>query len=340
MKFLPHFFWEHLNPFLFACKQKLYKAKLKRLNKRPVKPFKRVLVLAHSAGIGNAVEATPLVQAIRMLWPECHLTFFPPPGDLFSDWCVPDRIIACPEDIQGESFDHVFVAYIYEDMRCWNNICNFCKIHMPKVWLNRWFLKNERDYYLDMVRSCGYKAAPPPAYVSIKKPQIGIPDSDLRFCIVPCGKNDFLWRHKKWLCYPELIQILCEKYPHAQIYIIGTKSDSINLDIANTTQVTDMRGLLSLSETAWLMKHSDVVIGNDCGPMHIADAVQAKGIVIFGPTCIIKNGPRNKILPVSINKSCMPCQYNETTICDYSKCMYELAPDKIIEKVAFLLRTK
>ena len=51
----------------------------------------RVLIAANG-GIGNAVEATPLVEAVRMFWPMSEITLLTSAGYLFENWCVPDRI--------------------------------------------------------------------------------------------------------------------------------------------------------------------------------------------------------------------------------------------------------
>lgn len=334
MKFLPHFVWEHLNPVLLALKKTVYQAHFKNRNMAPLKPEKRVLILAHSAGVGNAVEATPLVQAIRTLWPTCHLSFFPPAGDLFSGWCVPDRIIKSLQEIKGEKFDDVFVSYLFEDTRPLKTICTYGKIHKPKIKFNKWLFKHERSYYLDMAKRCGFQGDVPPAFVAANRPNILPPDSSLRFCIVPCGKNESKWRYKKWPFYPELIQLLHAAYPEAQFCIVGTESDDIDLSQVTNTEIIDMRGQHTLSETAWIMQHSNFVIGNDSGPMHIADAVQAKGFVIFGPTCIIKNGPRNKIVPLASNVECRPCQYSEMREkCSHGQCMKDITPEVILEKI-------
>jgi ADP-heptose:LPS heptosyltransferase len=333
MKRLPHFIWQLLDPALREFKQKIYQNRLKNQKFAPAQRGNKVLVLAHSAGIGNVVEATPLVQAIRILWPTCHLTFYPSSNDLFSDWCIPDRIIAQPEEIKGERFDHVFVAYIHENIRFLDDLCTFDKIHLPEIWFNKWFLKNERDYYLDMLRKYGFKGETPPAFVTIRQPSKTPPETPLRFCIVPCGKQEAKWQYKKWPYYPELIQLLLERYPSAQICIIGTVSDEFPGQTTDSTQIIDLRGAYSLSETAWLIKHSTCVIGNDCGPMHIADAVQAAGVVLFGPTCVIKNGPRNKIKPLFSNLTCSPCHYSTDQFknCQTGQCLKEITPEEVLK---------
>ena len=124
-----------------------------------------------------------------------------------------------------------------------------------------------------------------------------------------------------------------------QLCVVGTQADEMPRVPMGFGNKVDLRGAYTLSETAWIMRNSDVVIGNDCGPMHIADTVGARGFVIFGPTCLIKNGPRNKIVPLCLNRKCSPCQYTpKIEACKNPECMRELTADAVIEKIDSLLK--
>lgn len=339
---LPHSLWTIINDLSCRIKKKAY---LFQLNKYYQRQCVRatfapnILVAAAAGGIGNAVEATGLVQAIRLRWPKCRLTFVTPYADLFENWCVTDRVIADPDMIRGEVFDHTFLAYVYEHEQFWRERCTLGQTHAPRIWQKKWYLKNEREYYVDMARRCGYKGPCPASYVRIKKPALGPPDAARRVCIAACGSKDALWRHKRWPYYSDLVRRLCETYPDVQICVVGTRDDELPVIQQGTAAFIDLRGAYSLSETAWLMRHADLVIGNDSGPMHIADAVQAKGIVIFGPTCLIKNGPRNKIFPVSLGRKCSPCQYAEALeTCENPECMRDLTVEVIMKKIYSMLK--
>jgi lipopolysaccharide heptosyltransferase III len=133
--------------------------------------------------------------------------------------------------------------------------------------------------------------------------------------------------------------LILKKYQHAQICIIGTDKDEIPDSLPCDDRIVDLRSRLSLSETAWILQNSDIAIGNDCGPMHIADAVQTCSIVIFGPSCELKNAYRNKVTPVFGNVPCRPCQYNEGRImsCDDPQCMLRIAPDDVMEKLTEII---
>jgi ADP-heptose:LPS heptosyltransferase len=72
--------------------------------------------------------------------------------------------------------------------------------------------------------------------------------------------------------------------------------------------------------------------------MHIAYAVQTPSIVIFGPTCQIKNAPAGKGLALSTDLPCRPCQYTDLLeTCQDPCCMKELAPQLVMEKAEQIL---
>jgi lipopolysaccharide heptosyltransferase III len=324
------------------AKKILYGCRLKRrrdnCSKFSISP--KVLVVMNSGGIGNAVEATPLVQAVRMLWPKSHITVLVPQGDLFDGWIVPDQIIRSEQQLAGLSFDHTFWAYwIFREKPEWFKTFEPGNVICPKVWLDQILLNPERQYYLDMLNGFGFKGELPLLYVSTKKPQFDILSGESRIAIVPGSKAEHRWRHKRWPYYNNLIELILKRYQHVQICIIGTDNDEIPGSLPCDDRIVDLRSRLSLGETAWIMQNSDVAIGNDCGPMHIADSVQTRSIVVFGPSCELKNAYRNKVLPVFSDVPCRPCQYDEGKImdCDDPQCMLRITQDYVMEKLSDII---
>jgi ADP-heptose:LPS heptosyltransferase len=239
--------------------------------------------------------------------------------------------------IQGESFDITFVAYLHEDISACEEICSMGRVHALRKWQKKWLLKPEREYYVHMLKSYGYKGDTPPFHANIKRPEKVPPPAVFRICIAPCGKNEHMWRYKKWPYYPALISGLRDRYPDLQICIVGTKDDEIGIEFDGENFI-DCRSIYSLSETAWLLKHSDLAIGNDCGPMHIASAVNTSSIVIFGPTCIIKNNYSGKtVMLYPKNIKCWPCQYNVAHIdnCNTGQCISNTKPEMVLERLEF-----
>ncbi len=298
-----------------------------------------VLVVLNCGGIGNAVEGTPVVQGLRALWPQARITVVGPKGDLFDGWCVPDCITSSAEAVRGESFDHSFFPYAFlSAILPWRQICDLGVVHHPHVWLRKYFLKPERHYFMDMLKPVGYKGPVPPLYVSVKKPACSLPDTGMRICLVPGANAEYKWRHKRWPFYGTLADNILAEYPAAHACVIGTGQDEFLPVGSWNDRLIDLRGRLTLAETAWVLRSSNLVVGNDCGPMHIAYAVQAPSIVIFGPTCPVKNAPWGKAVAVITPYECGPCQYdNRLESCGVTRCMLELTPEMLMDKIAHLL---
>lgn len=323
------------------CKGIIYRRKLIRHKRRCLSALSppNVLVVISTLGIGNAVEATPFVQAVRMLWPGSDITLFTLKGDIFKDWAIPDLIVDSIDKIKGQSYDHTFFTnWVLKDISKWSSQCELGVVHFPKVWIGKFLLKPEREYYLDMLKKFDFKGITPPLYVSVKRPDIELPEAELRIALVPGGKKENIWRHKRWPYYDRLCRSLLSEYPQAQICIIGTREDEFPGQLPQDTRVIDLRSKLSLAQTAWVLRNTDVAVGNDCGPMHIADAVRTKSIVIFGPTCELKNSYLNKVTPVSFDLKCRPCQYgSRIETCKEPLCMENIPENLIIQKIKELL---
>jgi len=298
----------------------------------------KVLVLM-DFGIGNAVEATPLVQAIRMVWPKAKITIRPPLGGLFDNWRIVDHIADSPQALKGNSFTHTFVTWGGSIARN-KGYCHLGQIHHTEEGMNLRCTKPEREYNMDMLKRLGYEGPTPPLYVSMRRPNSDIPSGRPRICLVPGRAAAHKFRHRQWPYFDQLGCSLLQQHHGAIICIIGTKNDQIPEALVASQGVVDLRSKLTLKETAWVLQEADLVIGNDCGPMHIANAVETPSIIIFGPTFEIKNGPVNKGIPLRHKVPCAPCQYDRRLLtCKNPICMNELKPHIVLKQVTEILET-
>lgn len=291
-------------------------------------------LIAMNAGIGNAIEATPLVKALRVQMPHAHLTLWHPGGDLFDDWSVADRLVNGHEELAGEAFERTFITYSsnVEALKTTQlgHISRIACLH------ERWLVAPERAYNCDLAREIGFKDVTPALYVSTRAPAQPIPDAHQRICIIPGGKKEFRWRNKRWPHFAGLMDMLVKQYAGVQLCILGGKDDEPDLRLP--PHALDFRNKLSLRETAWVLRHATLAIGNDCGPMHIADAVGCPSVVIFGPTCELKNGPINRAIVLTNEVACRPCQYGELLMtCNNPICMKDLSPTTVLTAIGSIL---
>ncbi|ODS53622.1 MAG: hypothetical protein ABS36_13430 [Acidobacteria bacterium SCN 69-37] len=96
------------------------------------------------------------------------------------------------------------------------------------------------------------------------------------------------------------------------VVLTGASSDTEIVDtvrgLIGDVPVVSTAGLLNLPETAALVSRLDVLITGDTGPMHLAAAMGAPVVALFGPSDPVRYGPRaraERILRVQL--PCSPC---------------------------------
>ncbi|MCK4521242.1 MAG: glycosyltransferase family 9 protein [Nanoarchaeota archaeon] len=143
--------------------------------------------------------------------------------------------------------------------------------------------------------------------------------------------------------FAELIDNLIKKYKTKIIIIGGSndiqKSESLLQKIQNKDKIINLTGKLKLMQTAALLSLSDLLIGVDSGPMHMASAVGCKTITLIGPTDYRRWGPygdKKEHIIIKRNVKCWPCGLLYK--CDYDKkCMLSITVEDVLEKVRGLL---
>lgn len=96
-------------------------------------------------------------------------------------------------------------------------------------------------------------------------------------------------------------------------------------------EVMDLAGVTSLRELVCLIQDCDLLITNDSGPMHIADAVNTPLVAIFGSTDDQVTGPygqKNSVLTKRV--SCSPCMKRVCPI-DF-RCMMQISVEEVVQK--------
>lgn len=130
---------------------------------------------------------------------------------------------------------------------------------------------------------------------------------------------------------------------NAKILLSGSGKDlnlaqGINKEMRNEAVIVCKKA--TLKQTAALFKRSDVVISNDSGPLHIAVAVGANAIALFGPTSPEITGPYKadckKVVVLRKDAGCdIPCY--DKNCADY-RCMSAITPDEAFEAVKKILK--
>lgn len=125
----------------------------------------------------------------------------------------------------------------------------------------------------------------------------------------------------------------------SRVVLVGSGSDAAIAAriLAAQPAVIDLTDRTTLTEAAAILKRSQLVVCNDSGLMHLASAVGARVISIFGPTHPGEKKPLNEG-SVAVWKGegleCSPCYHDgEFPKCDHVSCLKKITPQEIFELI-------
>ncbi|MBI5888718.1 MAG: glycosyltransferase family 9 protein [Deltaproteobacteria bacterium] len=147
------------------------------------------------------------------------------------------------------------------------------------------------------------------------------------------------WRTKHWNddAFAGAAKAIIEKRGMHAV-LIGGRADKDGLDGLKERigkMAVNLAGQTTLKELAALEKMSRFVLTVDSGPMHIASAVGAKTVALFGPTAPWRTGPygRQHII-IRKELKCSPCFKKR---CSGARCMTEITAEEVVMAVDKML---
>ncbi len=106
-----------------------------------------------------------------------------------------------------------------------------------------------------------------------------------------------------------------------------------------SSRVVNLAGTTSLRQLASLISLCDVLLTNDSGPMHIADALNTPIVALFGSTSEVVTGPyRSSGTVIHKHVDCSPC-YQRTCPIDF-RCMKRIEADEVYNAIQKTIRPK
>ncbi|MBN2244996.1 MAG: lipopolysaccharide heptosyltransferase II [Candidatus Aminicenantes bacterium] len=203
-------------------------------------------------------------------------------------------------------------------------------------------------YYLDLLKGLGLNTLSPelnfpvPANVVLKaKNLLQASGVNLDHPIIVFNPGAAYGPSKQWpaFLFAQLGSML-QKALSAEIIIVGARSElEIGESIENQMQNKPylLIGKTNLMELAGILKTATLVISNDSGPMHLANAVHTPVVALFGPTNPQVTGP---LQPPSVvikkEVPCWPCKYRECPL-DH-RCMLEITPEEVFNTCQEILK--
>jgi heptosyltransferase-2 len=218
------------------------------------------------------------------------------------------------------------------------------KFHWPKDTLRRrmlvWGQGRGKAYkpviqrYLAAVEKAGIKQpeAKPKLY-PVADSSIKLPQGD--FIAIAPGAH---WPTKRWPGYAALISKMQDA--NFKIVIVGDGGDKTIADeITSTTgsEVINLCGQLNLSQLTYVLSKAILLVTNDTGAMHIAEAVGTPVVAIFGPT-VKQFGfapwrPESRVIETELN--CRPCSLHGSKKCPkgHFKCMKLITAERVMAEM-------
>lgn len=262
--------------------------------------------------LGDVVMALPLLRAIRAGRPDAEIILIARAGfaPLLETWAVADRVLPLPP--RGPGYWRFF-----RRLREEHPDCHVLFTNSPRGDLEAWLAGSRQrfgiaragrprpllthvhrpapgfdeakthqlDLWHDFLRHFGLNAEPDRA------PLIPAgPPADGPIGLIAGSENN---PEKRWpvSSWRELIAGL----PGSKFVLFGTASDAaLTREIAagfDPVRVTDLAGKTDLAAFATRLRDCRLLVCNDTGGMHLANALGVPVVALFGPTNPIRTGP-------------------------------------------------
>jgi heptosyltransferase-2 len=336
--------------------------------------YKRILLRGVN-WLGDAVMLTPAIRALREAQPGAHIAILCKKGvaDLYLNNTCIDEIIPYESDrglrnilrlgrvIREKNFD---LAIIFP--RSFRSLLPVVLGKVPErvgyatafrgILLTDKLPRSEEvltthrvNYYARLLRPLGIEKIPDRTEMHIDDESGKWADEFLasqrrwpgrKLVGMLCGATYGL--AKQWL--PERFAELARRLTESEIaefLIVGGPGEielARRVDREARVPLVNAAGKTSIMQLAALIRRCSVFVSNDTGPMHVADAVGAPIVAIFGPTDIVTTRPYgagHRI--ITVNPECGPCLrracptdhfcMEDITVNDVEKVVRELLSD-------------
>ncbi len=285
-----------------------------------------------SNGIGNFILMMPALQAVALMTEQKKIdvclsdTWKDPRKKVIEEICREWRIV-------GQVFSWPSIPFDPREYDRWfysahgsnaDVVCTFLQNmkHRPvakPAW--RSSLIHEVDHYMEIAYAMGYEGPIPKVEFPLAEgPRLnGVKRPVIAFCNGAFKTRE--WDKKHWPHFKSLATTIKEYFGACLVGVGGGgELNGVLLD-------HDFTGKLSFTETARVVDQCDLLVTTDTALMHLADLMDLSQIVLFGPTLVSKNAPRNrKSVILMSGLSCAPCQDGPQFLhCSNYLCMEKIA---------------
>lgn len=327
------------------------------------------ILLIHTAFLGDLVLTTPLITALKSIFPESdiYLLTTPTGAELLDGLKELKKIIVYDKrgkekgifsffskikEIRNMGFELVisphrsfrssFIALFSKtpqrigfDKASLSSIYNFQVPFRKEL--------NEVERNLELLKPVGgipsgFKPELKlPLNNSINLEKFGLKNNHPKVAIAPGSR----WETKRWTTsgYAKLCELIVKEFG-AMVYILGTDEDkevADEIEKKSDVPIINLAGKTSIPELLALMKEMKMLVANDSGSVHIASALKVPVVAIFGPT-VPEQGFApygTKHIIVQNRLKCAPCSAHGPRKCPegHFRCMKELKAEQVFDAV-------
>ena len=145
------------------------------------------------------------------------------------------------------------------------------------------------------------------------------------------------WPNKRWppASFAQVARAIRDTYGWTSVVLWGPGEQAIAQAIVDAADgVAVLAPETTFADVLALAKASKLFVSGDTGPLHLAGAVGAPLVALFGPTTPARNGPwDDRDVSISRYDSC-DCHYKRTCRRQATWCLATITPDDVMRAIA------
>jgi len=334
-----------------------------------LKGEKRNIVVCKYKGMGSIIQSTPLIQTLKTNYPNAKITFVSSIENksILERITIIDQVLLVDDrrifSLIGSSTRLLtrlirMRADLYIDLEIYSNFSsiittfsmakdrfgyylNTSKYRMGMYTHMMYFNTNSpiSESYLQFARLLNCETITHHQFVFEEKKELH-PKLD-NYIVINSNASD-LRIERRWpkQSFIDLIHSIRKSNNELSIVLIGAKNEAeyvaeISNAFSEDAKVLDLSGKTTLDELIELIRHSNFVITNDTGPMHLSSALQKKTIALFGPCSPQQYAIGENIIPIYKDLYCSPCvhEFIVPPCKGNNQCMKSIGVEEVIKSI-------
>ena len=315
------------------------------------------IAIIRLSSFGDVLLSTPMIRSLRAALPDSHLTMISrhPFSSMIEHHPDLSEVMIYSEHLEfPDPFDLVIdLQHNFRSKRLLKRMTYTQKVTYQKQQLSRFFYVNMKigsfntpirsvvERYHDTIQEFEIPLISERPDYHIHG-QYQRPTNDPYIVIAPGAAHvTKQWPESNYL---QLIERMKLTYSNHRIVLLGGPAEISTSDHLKSRhpELINKTGHTSFDESAFIIKHANLVICNDSSMMHMANAMDRPIVVFFGSTTerfgFFPYGAKYEVLQQN-ELRCRPCSHIGRSACPegHFRCMLDLTSDRAMQAVERLL---